>query len=163
MEQRQIPNFPGYAITNTGCVWSDKSKKFLKPAKRNIRGYLYVLLRRNGKSITKQIHHLVLETYISQRTEGMECRHLDGNPANNCVKNLKWGTSKENAEDAIKHGTMVRGERHGRSKLTPFLIRLIRDFYTTGLVSRRELARLFDVSHSLINSIANRKTWKHVL
>lgn len=34
----------------------------------------------------------------------METRHLDGDPGNNKVDNLVWGTIEENRRDTVKHG-----------------------------------------------------------
>lgn len=34
-----------------------------------------------------------------------ECvRHLDGNPHNNTLENLAWGSHKDNAQDTLRHG-----------------------------------------------------------
>jgi hypothetical protein len=35
-------------------------------------------------------------------------RHLDGNPKNNRLENLAWGTYKENAQDRELHKAMRR-------------------------------------------------------
>lgn len=48
------------------------------------------------------VHHLVLSTFMCSKPntgKRIECRHLDGNPANNFVDNLRWGTVKENRAD----------------------------------------------------------------
>ncbi|MCP4994777.1 MAG: hypothetical protein GY934_13500, partial [Gammaproteobacteria bacterium] len=37
---------------------------------------------------------------------------LDGNKLNNRNSNLRWGTSKENAQDTILHGRQVCGFDH---------------------------------------------------
>ena len=57
-------------------------------------------------------HTLVLLAFIGPKPQKLEVRHLDGNPKNNFVRNLKYGTTKENAQDRELHG---RGRRsHGR-------------------------------------------------
>lgn len=70
-----------------------------------------------------QVGRLVLETFVGSCPKGMICCHKDGDGTNNNIKNLYWGTYKENAEDSIKHGTSCRGGgAHGlkgkTSKLT---------------------------------------------
>ena len=50
------------------------------------------------------IHKLVCEAWHGARPEGMECRHLDGNPLNSVPENLAWGTHSENMRDCITHG-----------------------------------------------------------
>ena len=51
------------------------------------------------------VHRLVLAAFVGPCPEGMQCRHLDGNPANNAVQNLCWGTCSENNLDKLRHGT----------------------------------------------------------
>jgi hypothetical protein len=51
------------------------------------------------------VHRLVLMTFIGPCPEGMEACHRNGNPAENRVENLYWGTRSDNVRDAIEHGT----------------------------------------------------------
>lgn len=53
------------------------------------------------------VHRLVLAAFVGPCPEGMEVRHLDGNPANNRLENLKYGTVSENRFDSVRHGTHV--------------------------------------------------------
>jgi HNH endonuclease len=76
----------------------------LSPA-TNRKGYKSVSLRRDGKARTQQVHALVLEAFVGPRPAGFVTRHLDGNPANNDLTNLRWGTHSENVRDSIAHGT----------------------------------------------------------
>jgi hypothetical protein len=58
----------------------------------------------NGRDKTARIHCLVAEAFI-ERTEDYELvRHLNGDPSDNRVQNLAWGTSSENARDTVRHG-----------------------------------------------------------
>jgi hypothetical protein len=94
----------------------------------------------------------------------MECRHLDGNPANNNLKNLKWGTHAENELDKIEHGTLLRGEQSGSAKLTDSIVILIRQLWNIRWmgIRQRELAEMFSVTPSAIHRIVHRRTWKHI-
>jgi hypothetical protein len=82
----------------TGAKQSYKGK-LLKPALLKV-GYLYVNIRGS-----KAVHRLVLEAFVGPCPEGMECRHLDGTRTNNHLSNLRWGTSSENNQDILDHGT----------------------------------------------------------
>jgi hypothetical protein len=75
----------------------------LKPH-RNSKGYLLVPLSRNGVSKSFRIHRLVLIAFVGDCPEGQEGCHLDGNPANNHLSNLRWGTASDNTRDKIRHG-----------------------------------------------------------
>jgi len=53
---------------------------------------------------TVYTHKLVCEAWHGPRPEGMQCRHLDGDPLNCTPENLRWGTPKENSADTLRHG-----------------------------------------------------------
>lgn len=74
-------------------------------------GYVLVGLRRDGKPTTHTVHKLVLQAFVGPRPPGMECRHMDGNPTNNALSNLRWGTRKENMRDQLRHGTQYLAKR----------------------------------------------------
>lgn len=75
------------------------------------KGHLKVLLSRDNKPHSRYIHQLVLESFVSPRPEGRVARHLDGNPSNNHLSNLAWGTHSENGHDAVGHGTHVQASK----------------------------------------------------
>ena len=156
---KPIPSFENYYATKDGRIWSSKTNKFLKQCARNEQGHLVVSLPEKKQ----YVHRLILETFVSPCPKNMECRHLDGNPANNKLSNLKWGTSRENSLDAVKHKTYyhAQGEGHGRAKLTNNKVREIRKLLKLGF-TRRQLGELYGVAHSVINCINARKTWKHI-
>ena len=116
----------GYRIGDNGTVWTRWTKAMLPTGRgskavlgsiwrlmklgrqtdRNNpnRSYLTVRLSENGKSRIFRVHRLVLEAFVGPCPNGLEARHLDGNPANNNRNNLCWGTPAENTEDKRKHG-----------------------------------------------------------
>lgn len=95
---KPIEGFEGYYVNSYGRVWSDKSKKWLKPAP-NGRGYLGVALCRDGKQFTKTIHKLVAEVFIPNDDPEHKdtVDHIDGNKTNNHADNLRWLSREENA------------------------------------------------------------------
>lgn len=151
-----------------------KKEKVLQSFPNNKR-YLRVDLCKDGQRDCRQVHRLVLETFIGLCPEGMECRHLDGNPQNNRLDNLQWGTASENQRDRIIHGTSNRGlthinqgENQGAHKLTEKQVLKIRRLYETKSssgkrqYSQRKLASMFGVQQTTIKNVVNRKTWKHI-
>ncbi len=68
-------------------------------------GHLWVELCGPQGSGTRQVHQLVLEAFVGPKPEGMLTCHGDGNPQNNHLSNLRWGTQTDNMRDAIQHGT----------------------------------------------------------
>lgn len=67
-------------------------------------GYTAVSLYRRGRRRVASVHALVCEAFIGPRPDGHEVRHLDGDPSNNVLANLTYGTPRENALDTIRHG-----------------------------------------------------------
>ena len=71
----------------------------------NEHGYPFVDLRNQGKRRVRKVHSLVAEAFIGPRPDSMDVCHNDGNPANNHVDNLRYGTHSENMLDKVRHGT----------------------------------------------------------
>lgn len=102
---RSIPSHPDYRVTAEGQVWSTKrGGRWLRPS-TDRRGYRRVTLSADGKVTTRTVHSLVAEAFIGPRPDGLEIRHLDGDPSNNAASNLAYGTHAENMQDKVRHGT----------------------------------------------------------
>jgi len=56
-------------------------------------GHLSVAI---GKGNSRLVHQLVLEAFVGPRPIGWDSLHLDHNPANNALSNLRYGTRSEN-------------------------------------------------------------------
>lgn len=111
-----------------------------------------------GRSTARFLHAVILETFVGPCPDGMMGRHLDGNPANNRLDNLRWGTAEENYDDRRGHGTHNDGMRNGRAKLTNDQVRTIKASSERGVV----LADLYGVSTSTISHIRCGLTWKAI-
>lgn len=96
------------------------------------KGYCYARARPHGKLVTRLIHALVLEAFVSPCPPGLECCHDDGNPGNNHVSNLRWDTHLANMADVRRHGRdprlnrtiCSRGHRLEQPNLDPRQLRL---------------------------------------
>lgn len=172
---QQIANYPNYAITKDGKVWVkvryDKhgrkaGGRWLKPQTISRGGHQYVALYVGGQKRIRLIHRLVLETYIGPCPKGMECRHLNGNPMDNQLDNLKWGTKSENTQDSLRHGTHrsvnQSGEKNTNAKISNQKRRLIIYQYSTGLFTQSELARMYGLSPATILDLVSGKAWPHI-
>ena len=164
---KEIPNCPGYFALTDGRIYSTRTNKghgpgrFLKQCQLN-RGHLIVRLF--SKYNRKLVHRLILETFIGPCPEGMECRHLDGNPTNNHLSNLCWGTRSENQKDKVRHGRWInptqKGDKHPRSKLTNEQARTIYKLYHEFQQTQRGLAKQFNVGKTTIAHLVNGDTWQ---
>jgi len=170
---RVIPGFPRYAINSRGVILSvygraSGSKPIVswdcakqKHPATTPTGYRAVVLYHDGAAHRFHIHTLVLTLFGAPRPNGMQCRHLDGNPDNNTIDNLAWGTAKQNGADKVSHGTSAKGDKHGMVKLTVDDVTAIRQRRANG-ERRQDLATEFKVSQSTIYNIVSNRNWKHV-
>ena len=95
---KDIPEFEGlYQISNLGNVKSLRSNIIMKPRKNNA-GYYYIQFSVNQKKTKKFIHRLVAEVFIPNPANKKEVHHLDGNPENNKMTNLKWVEHKDHTD-----------------------------------------------------------------
>lgn len=152
-----------YRISNHGTITSTKTTR-ARALKQHARaeGHLSVCLYMGAQRLPeRQVHRLVMQTFVGPCPEGMEVRHLDGNPANNRLDNLEYGTRKQNMEDSRNHGTIPRGEARPGALLTDELVREIRARHANG-ESYASIARTMAASSSVVRAAAIRRTWKHV-
>jgi hypothetical protein len=157
-----IPGYEGrYMVSDSGDVWSiprrNASGGFLKQVLR--KGYARVSLYKPTQKKPKvmQVHRIVLISFVSPCPDGMECRHLDGNPLNNNLSNLAWGTKLENEADKLLCGNRLSGEKNPRAKLRSDQISEI--IRLNGSATQRELGKMFNVHPSTIYKIHNRIRW----
>jgi len=109
-EWRDVIGYEGlYKVSDDGQVLGLKRGKVLRPATLRS-GHLIVALSKDGVMYSQTVHRLMMEAFNGP-ANGRVTRHLDGNPKNNTLENLKYGTISENVRDSIKHGTQVSSRK----------------------------------------------------
>lgn len=174
MRMRPIYDHPTYLISDDGRVLREvhiDGVGRLRPARwlrtwAHEDGHIRVSLYCKGHQHIRYVHRLILEAFVGPCPDGMECRHANGNPADNRLENLRWGTRSENQRDAVKHGTAAgfgnRGERCSAAKLSEEQVRqIIREGYREPQ-ARREMAERCGVTETTIRDILSRRTWRHL-
>lgn len=165
MEQNMIciPGYPGYYASDSGDILSDRRGYLRVLPKRLHKGYYRVNVRdgsRPVKTHPEPVHKLILEAFVGKRPEGFVCRHLNGNPLDNRLSNICWGTPKENAQDSMRHGTAVclrRGEKAVASKLSDEDVIKIKMLYAEGH-TQKVIASVFSISQHHVSDIVHGKT-----
>jgi hypothetical protein len=94
-----------YTIYSDGKVYSNKSKKFIKPHIEN--GYYRIGLYIDGKPKTYKLHRLIGECFIENPEGKNQINHKDCNKLNNDVSNLEWCNNSENQLHAYQNGLNV--------------------------------------------------------
>ena len=125
-EKISCPSYPGYSVDIEGNVYTHRkrygkgigrgggvviTKKHCRKMNQYIGhgNYLYVSISTAKGQRSIPVHLVILDAFMGPRPEGHETRHLDGNPQNNMLDNLCYGTAKENAQDRILHGRQRNG------------------------------------------------------
>lgn len=113
-----------------------------------------------GKRRQEFVHRLVLMAFDRLPNDGEECRHLDGNPRNNRLGNLAWGSRSENIADRKRLGeeNAARGEKSGKARLTEESVRYIRRKISHGQ-SYASLGRELGVNRATIRHVATGRCW----
>jgi hypothetical protein len=112
----------------------------------------------DGKRRNVRVHREVcIETYGPPPRGKPEAMHLCG--VRTCVEptHLQWGNRWENEQHKKIHGTVAKGERNGRAKLSLTQIASIKN--SKGKVPRKELATKFGVSPQQISKIWLGRRW----
>jgi hypothetical protein len=106
-EWRTVEGFPDYAVSNLGRVASYKrpERPIIMRTQIDRRGYYCVTFSVNDKTYTRSVHRLLLEAFRGPSEDGQLTRHLNGNPLDNRLENIVWGSTSENLLDAVRHGT----------------------------------------------------------
>lgn len=119
-EFKTVAGFPDYEINPEGFVWSRKSGKFIRDKISGKTGkYPQVTLSMYGIKKTINVHKMVAEAFIPKpkhpaftraewRALPLKARkiiqnefqvdHIDGDPENYHVTNLRWATAEENRD-----------------------------------------------------------------
>jgi hypothetical protein len=169
VEYRPIEGFMGYRVGNDGSVWSCWKRngrhprylcddwKRLKPTPDGD-GYLAVPLYCGGKPYRRKVHLLVLVAFRSERPDGLEGCHDNGDVTNCCLSNLRWDTHSSNIRDRLRHGTDSRGEKNGNARLKKSMVLAIKAAIARG-ERQADIAAQFQIATSTVSSIKCGRLW----
>lgn len=168
VEWRPVPDTDGwYEVSSDGRVRSwmtqgrgaaRRTEPLILKAPLDRDGYPRLILRQQGRGRNRTVHGLVCQAFLGPCPDGMQIRHLDGNPANSRLENLCYGTGSENCADRIKHGTAPRGSNHYKHLLTEGDVRDVLNLYRGGM-TQIAIAQLKGVTRSAIGDILCGNSW----
>jgi hypothetical protein len=142
---KAVPGYEGrYEVSDLGRVRSLDRALALTRMKS---GHLSVRLNRKFY----YVHRLVLSVFVCQSKEyapgiRVEARHLDGDPTNNALKNLAWGSVQENRADRRRLGEKAKLSRDQMAALQSDLRggALLKDVAAKFGIDRHTAARYRD-------------------
>ena len=168
-----LPWLSAYEVSENGDVRRVVSSR-TSPAGRLLKGCcdsngykVYKLTRCAGDNRIYKAHRLVALSFFGPAPLGRShVAHIDGDPSNNHVTNLKWASPKENiGDDRRRHATNPAGERNPRAILTEDEVREVRTAYQHIKGKRGAVAtlrNLYGISAGCLHGIISGRHWKHV-
>lgn len=179
-----------YEVSDKGRVRRKKGKTIYKDGRlaefsqtilkqgKNSKGYLRVYLSVKSKKYTRSVHRIVAETFLENPENKKTVNHKDCDKTNNEVNNLEWMTNKENMRHAFKNGCYDERDRNTINNLGSYKegrkgsenhaailneqkVTEIRSLRKKGL-KLKEIARIYNVSISVVSSVSKYRSWKHV-
>ena len=90
----RIRSMPRQICNSINC--RSLPEKIVNPYK-NGNGYLFIYLYAEGSRKKFYIHRLVAFVFIPDGDPALEVNHRNKDRCNNCLSNLEWMTTKENA------------------------------------------------------------------
>lgn len=161
---KEIVGFENYKATLDGDIINENGKVLKGHIDKD--GYRQILLYNNKKRKYFRQHRLVLRAFCPIENEHLyQVNHIDGNKLNNKLSNLEWVTPSENIRHSFMMGMSSQtGSKNAMPKLTEEDVIKIREIYIKGDKNFGvcALARMFNVTHSVISRIVNGKGWTHV-
>jgi hypothetical protein len=149
-----LKGFPGYYATRCGFIWSTRQT----PCGRRLSGvpttYGHLSVRpvdEHGVQRSILVHRLVLTAFRGAPPDGRPlCLHNDGDPTNNALDNLRWGSPSDNTQDSIRHGTL------SNRKISP---EDAVDIFTSDATSS-DLAKRYGLTRAHVMDIRRGRRWQ---
>ena len=108
-------------------------------------------MKNEGKRYDFTIHRLVALAFIPNEENKPFINHKNGIKTDNRVENLEWCNQSENVTHAVKNRLI-------KTKLTDEQAKKI----FNSQLSNRKLAEIYDINHSIVWRIKNKKAYKHL-
>lgn len=149
---KEVPNHENYEISNEGKIRRRSNEKELKLRPADNRGYSVITLFTDKKKYTKKVARLVWEAF-----NGCPCKltvdHIDRNPSNNNINNLRCITLQEN----LKNRNIYK-EKNKYNLTTEDKMNIVRD-YRLKLETTWTLSNKLGIPINYLQTVFKRGSW----
>lgn len=152
---KRVPDWEEYAVSEDGRVWTLKMGDEPQEVRGHVirsNGLRQVALRYNDKTYAPTVGRLVLSVFDPSPDPTLVVTHIDGNPSNDHLSNLRW---------AKPMSWIHEGGKHPRARISEDDVRQMRQRYDNG-ESIMQIAKDYGVIYQVVYCVVKRKTWKHV-
>lgn len=149
---RDIPEFPNYQASDVGIVRSNRKKTDWQQLHQlTVFKYKKVFVYKKNIRKIVFVHRLIMLAFVGHAPPGMVVAHLNNDPSDNRLVNLKYCTQKENISHKIKHGTF-------RSRLSRKQVVFIR----SSSLRCNVLAEKFGITAGYAAHLKRGGSWGHL-
>jgi len=152
----------GYYIADiNGNLWNNKNKPLI--GKCCTAGYLLIGYKYGDKRYITGKHRVIWMYFNGRIPNDYVINHKNGIKNDNRLSNLECITQAEDKIHAIKNKLRipVKGEQHGRSKLTNEQVIEVRKRVSMG-EHRKTIYKDYPVYYTTINKVISSDTWRNV-
>lgn len=153
--------YDDFVINNNGEIKNLKTNHIYKKSLHKLSGYIIITLPRGERGKVKRIrlHKALAETFIPNPNKYEIVHHKDEDKTNCSLDNLEWVTQKRNVEYHL-YELSKKTELFNNRKLTRKNIEFILD--NKGKISYNNLAKMFNVSKTVISRVMNNQTYNDI-
>jgi len=146
----------------SGLAWIDANSTYtgddclLWPFSRDSKGYGGIKV---GRIKTGAHRMMCIAANGEPPSPKHQAAHSCGNGHMGCCnpRHLEWKTKRQNENDKILHGTLLRGSKIGNSRLTETDVLAIRAM--VRVTSQSEVAKAFGIAQATVSAIQRRIIW----
>lgn len=140
-----------YVVSSEGVIWGPSGMPVKPRVGHDKRYYVSVSPRPGERQRNRAVHEVVLSTFVGPRPDGHDGDHINRDPADNRLSNLRWLPASANRG-------VHRGAAHHLVRLTESAVRDIRRRAGDG-ERARALAMAHGVSVSTVRHILAGRSW----
>jgi len=117
----EVQGYPNYLIYPDGRVWSKKrqgSKGGFIISHTDLNGYIFIRLSREGEVKSCKVHRLIAEHFIPNPENKPTVDHINRDPSDNRIENLRWATMKEQRANQGDYKLIYRNNTSGYKNIS---------------------------------------------